>query len=93
MVSPGEKKIAENIRRTKDDPRFQALPNEVPVITIETDFDNPLAAIDLHIKSSIFIADFGENHHGCNPFSPPNYNNVNKKFPKSEIKWKDTRRQ
>lgn len=87
LVSPNEKKIAENLRRTKDNPRYQALPDEVPVITIETDFDNPLAAIDLHIKSSVFVADLGENYHGNNPFSPLNYNDVNKQFPKNEVTW------
>ncbi len=79
--------VAENLRRVKEILRCKRLPDEVPIITIETEFDNPLAAIDLHIKTSVFISELGEKHHNNNPFDPVNYSSINKKIPKNEVKW------
>ena len=86
LVTPNEKNIAENFRKIGYKNR-QVLPNETPIITIKTDFDNPLAAIDLHIKASVFIADLGENHRDNNPFSPVNYSSIDKRYPKNYVKW------
>ena len=87
LVSPDEEKIATNIRKTVPNADWQVLPNETPIITIKTDFDNPLAAIDLHIKVSAFVADLCENHHGNNPFSPKNYSDIKKQYPKGGLRW------
>lgn len=87
LVSPDEEKIATNIRKTVPNADWQVLPNEAPIITIKTDLDNPLAAIDLHIKVSAFVADLCENHHGNNPFSPKNYSGIKKQFPKGGLRW------
>ena len=87
MVSPAEEKIATHIRKTVEKADWQVLPNETPIITIRTDYDDPLAAIDIHIKASAFLADLGENHHDNNPFSPKNYSNIRKEYPKNELRW------
>nr|MCR5658738.1 hypothetical protein [Bacteroidales bacterium] len=87
LVSPDEEKIATNIRKTVPNADWQVLPNEAPIITIKTDLDNPLAAIDLHIKVSAFVADLCENHHGNNPFSPKNYSGIKKQYPKGGLRW------
>lgn len=87
LVSPAEEKIATNIRKTVEKADWQVLPNETPIITIKTGYDDPLAAIDLHIKASVFLADLGENHYGNNPFSPKNYSNIRKEYPKNGLRW------
>lgn len=87
LVSPAEEKIATNIRKTVVKADWQVLPNETPIITIRTDYDDPLAAIDLHIKASAFLADLGENHHDNNPFSPKNYSSIRKEYPKNGLRW------
>lgn len=87
LVSPNEKKIATNIRKTVEKADWQVLPNETPIITIETGFNDPLATIDLHIKANVFLADLAENHHGINPLSPPNYGGVRKEYPMGGLRW------
>ena len=87
LVSPNERTIAENLRKEKEALRLKRLPDEVPIITIETEFDNPLAAIDLHIKTSVFISELGEKYHHINPFDPVSYSSMNKEIPKNEVKW------
>lgn len=87
LVTPDEEQIATNFRKTVEKADWQVLPNETPIITIKTDYKDPLAAIDLHIKASVFLADLGENHYGSNPFSPKNYSNIRKEFPKNGLKW------
>ena len=86
LVTPDERKIADNFRKIGYKNR-QVLPIETPIITIETDFKDPLAAIDLHIKASVFIDDLGENHRDNNPFSPVNYSKIDKRYPKTYISW------
>lgn len=87
LVSPAEEKIADNIRKTVENGDWQVLPNETPIITIRTGYADPLAAIDLHIKASAFLADLGENHYGNNPFSPNNYSGIRKEYPKNGLRW------
>jgi hypothetical protein len=87
LVSPDEDKIATNIRKTTPNGDWQVLPNETPVITIKTDFDNPLASIDLSVKANVFFADLAENYHGFNPLNPPNYGGVRKEYPKGGLRW------
>ena len=87
LVSPEERIIAENIRKTVPNADWQVLPNETPVITISSDYTDALAAIDLHIKSSVFIADLAENHLNNNPFNPNNFSHVRKEYPIGGLRW------
>ena len=87
LVSPDEDRIATNIRKTAPNGDWQVLPNETPVITIKTDFNNPLASMDLSIKANVFFADLAENYHGFNPLNPPNYGGVRKEYPMGGLRW------
>ncbi len=87
LVGPEDQKIATNIRKTVPNADWQVLPNETPVITIRSDYADPVAAIDLHIKACVFVADLGENHLQNNPFSPNNYCRIRKEFPKGGLRW------
>lgn len=82
-----EDKIATNIRKTAPNGDWQVLPNETPIITIKTDFDNPLASIDLSVKANVFFADLAENYYGFNPLNPPNYGGVRKEYPMGGLRW------
>ena len=64
--------------RGKDD----LFPDQTPVITVETAFDSPLAALDLLYKSSVLFSGIGESF-GYDPCNPKNYSKISKQDPKS----------
>ena len=82
LITPRERKLAKQIREV-------AIPNKTPVITVETDFDNALASLDLLIKSNVLIGYIGENCKKINPLSPPNYNaqDIDKRKPINTVKF------
>ena len=91
LMSAGGKNLdikdATNIRKTVPNGDWQVLPNETPIITIKTGFNNPLASIDLSIKANVFFANLAENYHGFNPLNPPNYGGVRKEYPMGGLRW------
>ena len=60
FVTPRNKKVVEYLRNI-------AIPPKTPILTIETDYDSPLATIDLLIKANVFLSDLGEKGYGINP--------------------------
>ena len=66
LVSPREKDLAQKT--------ISCLPEDVPVITITSDIDNPKASIDLLVKAFRFVADLGQAR-GIDPGKPgvPSY--------------------
>ncbi len=81
LVTPRNKKVVEYLRNL-------AVPTNMPILTIETDYDSPLATIDLLIKANVFLADLGEKGYGINPNSPPNYSHIDKEDPISKVLFK-----
>lgn len=81
LITPRDKKLAEGIRN------FKTTPTHTPIITIETEYDNPLASIDLLIKSSALIFQLGEVR-GRHPQStPPTSKEVDVRFPKNAVNY------
>lgn len=64
-------------------------PRNTAIIKIETELDNPLASIDLMVKTQVCFNDiakankFSDNDDPCNPDNP---NGINKEFPRS-LDW------
>ena len=82
FVTPRNKTLVQSIRDI-------ALPTKAPVILIETQYNDARAALDLLIKSNVFLADLEEKGHGINPCDPVNYNaaEIDKRFPKNNVKF------
>lgn len=78
LITPRERKIVEYLREI-------AVPAKMPILIIETNYDSPLATIDLLVKSNVFLADLGEKGFGINPNSPPNYSSVQKENPINKV--------
>lgn len=81
LITPRERKLAQGIRNVK------TTPANTPIITIETEYDSPLSAIDLLIKSSALIFQLGEVR-GRNPQSTPSTaKEVDVRFPKNAVNY------
>lgn len=80
LITPREKEIA---KRLLDN----VIPYQTPIVFIESEFDSPLATIDLMVKSNIFISYVGEKCYGINPNSPENYSSIDKEFPIQGVKF------
>lgn len=78
--SPINKTLVKGIRRN-------ALTEETPIILIETPYTDDRAALDLLIKSNVFLADYEEKALGINPCDPVSYNDkkIHKNTPKYSI--------
>lgn len=86
LISPRERQIVEKIREN-------AIPSNIPILIIETDYNSPLATIDLLIKSNVFLADLGEKGYRINPNDPPIFSSVKKPVPISEVNFRDEYKQ
>ena len=78
LISPREEKIAREIRE-------KALPDNMPVVEIRTELDNPLATIQLLIDALTFVFNVAERCFDINPNSPKNYSSIDKRIPKNSI--------
>lgn len=78
LISPREEKIAREIRE-------KALPENMPVVEIRTELDNPLATIQLLIDALTFLFNVAERCFDINPNSPKNYSAIDKRIPKNSI--------
>lgn len=74
LVSPRDKHIANQIRQI-------AVPSRTPIVLIETEHDSPMATLDMLVKTHVFMSYLCEQEYKVNPYSPPNYSNVDKRFP------------
>ena len=78
LISPLEEKIAREIRE-------KALPDNMPIVEIRTELDNPLATIQLLIDALTFVFNVAERCFDINPNSPKNYSAIDKRIPKNSI--------
>ena len=58
---------------------LKQMPGHLPVVIIHTDFDSPLASIDLLYKMSVFTSHFAEKFRGSNPNDPVNLGRIDKR--------------
>lgn len=82
FITPRNKGLVKDIRE-------KALAAETPVIIIETKYNDARAALDLLIKSNMFLADYEEKGLGINPCDPENYNakEIGKRIPKNGVSF------
>lgn len=80
LISPREEFLAKKVREL-------ALPDNMPVVEIRTELDNPLASIQLLIDALTFVFDLAEKQLGINPNSPPNYSSIDKRVPISGVHY------
>ena len=81
LITPRERRIVEYLRKI-------AIPSKMPILIVETEYDSPLATIDLLVKTNVFLADLGEKGYGINPNSPPNYSSIQKRDPINKVLFK-----
>ena len=82
FITPRNKGLVENIRN-------KALAAETPVVLIESPYNDARAALDLLIKSNLFIADYEEKGLRINPCDPENFNakQIDKRIPKNGVSF------
>ena len=80
LITPREQKIAKEMRE-------KVLPPQIPIITIQTEHNSPLATLDMMIKANVLIGAIGEKAYGINPYSPQNYSGIDKRVPINGIKF------
>ncbi len=80
LITPREKSIASQMMES-------LFPSQTPLVIIETEYDSPLATIDLLYKANVFFSYVAEKCYGINPNSPKNYSDIDKTFPINGIKF------
>lgn len=78
LITPREEKLAQEVRE-------KALPDNMPIVEIRTELDNPLATIQLLIDALTFVFNVAERCFDINPNSPKNYSSIDKRIPKNSI--------
>ena len=78
LITPREEKLAQEVRE-------KALPDNMPIVEIRTELDNPLATIQLLIDALTFVFNVAERCFGINPNSPKNHSSIDKRIPKNGI--------
>ena len=90
LVTPREKGIAERYRKQAKNGKYkssdQVFPDNTPIITLETEHDSPLAAIDLLIQQTRLYIDIS-NAHGVKSLGNPTCKNIDKRAPRSLIRF------
>ena len=90
LVTPREKGIVERYRKISNSERFkgsdQVLPDNTPVITLETEHDSPLASIDLLIQQTRLYSDISDAR-GVKSLGNPVCKNIDKRAPRSLIRF------
>ena len=80
FITPRDKDLVNRVRK-------YAMSAETPVILIESKYNDSRAALDLIIKANVFLSDYEEKGLGINPCDPANYGSIDKRKPKSGIKF------
>lgn len=78
LITPREEKLAQEVRE-------KALPDNMPIVEIRTELDNPLATIQLLIDALTFVFNVAERCFDINPNSPKNHSSIDKRIPKNSI--------
>lgn len=82
-LTPREKEYALRLLNATDyfDKNKSIFPNNVHIITIETEYDEPLATLDLAVKNSMLLNDIA-NSYGVDITNPQNKSSIDKRFPR-----------
>ena len=84
FLTPREQKFAKDLilEATTWIDNEDIFPKNTPVAKVETEFDNPLATIDLMVKMQVFFNEVAEAF-GDEPCDPSNPCGIDKRFPRS----------
>ena len=77
LSTPREKHIIEDLR-------LNVIPQQMPIVILDSNFDDEISTVDLIIKSSVFCSEVS-NAHKVNINSPQNYANIKKTYPKTNV--------
>ena len=85
LITPREKQFIEDLiyDGTSNMGGRELFPQNIQIVTIETEYDIPLASIDLLIKESIFFSEVGKAY-GYNPCDPVNLSGIDKGTPRTK---------
>ena len=85
LVTPREKQFIDDLiyNGTTNMGGRELFPKNIQIVTIETEYDTPLASIDLLIKECIFFSEVGKAY-GYNPCDPVNLSGIDKGTPRSK---------
>lgn len=85
LITPREKQFIEDLiyDGTSNMGGRELFPQNIQIVTIETEYDTPLASIDLLIKESIFFSEVGKAY-GYNPCDPVNLSGIDKGTPRTK---------
>lgn len=85
LITPREKQFVEDLiyNGTSNMGGRELFPQNIQIVTIETEYDTPLASIDLLIKESIFFSEVGKAY-GYNPCDPVNLSGIDKGTPRTK---------
>ena len=85
LITPREKQFIEDLiyNGTSNMGGRELFPQNIQIVTIETEYDTPLASIDLLIKESIFFSEVGKAY-GYNPCDPVNLSGIDKGTPRTK---------
>lgn len=83
FISPREKQYVERLLDARDyrDKDKKVFPDNIMTIVIETEYDEPIATLDLAVKSTIFINDIA-NSFGVDIANPKNKSGIDKRVPR-----------
>jgi len=85
LVTPREKQFIDDLiyKGTTNMGGRELFPKNIQIVTIETEYDTPLASIDLLIKECIFFSEVGKAY-GYNPCDPVNLSGIDKGTPRTK---------
>ena len=85
LITPREKQFIEDLiyNGTSNMGGRELFPQNIQIVTIETEYDTPLASIDLLVKESIFFSEVGKAY-GYNPCDPVNLSGIDKGTPRTK---------
>lgn len=85
LVTPREKQFIDDLiyNGTTNRGGKELFPKNIQIVTIETEYDTPLASIDLLVKVCIFFSEVGKAY-GYNPCYPVNLSSIDKGTPRNK---------
>ena len=91
LVTPREKKTVEYYRQIAENNKFkfsnQVLPDWTPIITLETEYDSPLASIDLLFQLTKLYLDISHSRE-TEDVEKPVCSNIDKRTPRGKVRFK-----
>ena len=82
MLTPREKEFVDRlILKAKNREGGKLYPAKTQIVTLESTFDSPLAAVDLLYKEAVFFTEIGKSV-GYDPNHPDNLSGIDKRIPR-----------